>query len=164
MRVVYSGCRYNSITFAVGDQEDLFQVWLMNIQYELAQAVNDNPTKFKFSGRGSPIFTQSLTITNPVSDQDYIPPVMMRCRLAIERLGPDINDTRITTTFQDLEGSAVEPGNIYGGGYILPIFKVSYYKQGPEYGVQLTLIKGIYEAPPDTRVSNEDWMYTSDPQ
>lgn len=157
MKVVYSGCRYNSIVFAMEEQTKDFRKWLASVHASMVKAILADPVRYKFTGRGAPTFLKDIVTDNP-SDQ-Y--PDELRCRLSIERTGSDINDAKITTVFQDKDGNLVSPSNIYGGGMVLPIFKLSYYKEGDDYGLQLTMLKGQYDAPESTRVANEDWQFST---
>jgi hypothetical protein len=153
MKVVYSGCRYNSIVLTPTD--DLEQ-WLHAVDGSLREAVNGDPQKYKVNPRNVPTFTNF--IVQPANNPDVYPDEL-RCRLATTRTGTEIDDRVITTSFVDQSGNDVAPQDIWSGGTILPIFKLSYYKQGDDFGLQLTLIKGMYEAPVDSRVSNGDWEF-----
>lgn len=155
MKVVYSGCRYNSIVFAMDESTTNFRKWLSEIHGIMSKAILADPVRYKFAGRGAPTFLKDI-VTENASD---LYPDELRCRLAIERTGNDINDTKITSVFLDKDGNSVTPSCIYGGGLVLPIFKLSYYKEGDDYGLQLTMVKGQYEAPESTRVSNDDWQF-----
>ena len=157
MKVVYSGCRYNSIVFAMDETTDDFRRWLSGVHAAMSKAILTDPVKYKFNGRGAPTFLKDIVTEN--SSEMY--PDELRCRLAIERTGNDINDSKITSVFLDKNGNQVPPGQIYGGGQVLPIFKVSYYKEGDDYGLQLTMLKGQYEAPENNRVANDDWQFAS---
>jgi hypothetical protein len=153
MKVVYSGCRYNSIVFTPTHE---FETWLHAVDGALREAVNGDPQKYKVNPRNVPSF--SSFIVQPSSNPDMYPDEL-RCRLATVRTGENIDDRQVTTTFVDETNKVVEPSDIWSGGVVVPIFKLSYYKQGDDFGLQLTLLKGLYQAPVDSRVSNEDWQF-----
>jgi hypothetical protein len=157
MKVVYSGCRYNSIVFAMDESQKGFHRWLNDVHAYMSKAILADPVKYKFTGRGAPTFLKDIVTEN--SSDLY--PDELRCRLSIERTGNDINDTKITSVFLDKDNNIIPPSQIYGGGIVLPIFKASYYKEGDDYGLQLTMLKGLYEAPESTKVSNDDWQFAS---
>lgn len=153
MKVVYSGCRYNSIVFTPVAP---FEQWLHEIDAELRKAVMTDHGKYKVSPRGTPTFSQF--IVQQSRDPDIYPDEI-RCRLATTRTGTDINDQVITASFVDESGQPVSPQDIWGGGFVVPIFKLAYYKQGDDFGLQLTLLKGLYQAPMEAHMRNSDWEF-----
>lgn len=76
--------------------------------------------------------------------------------------GFDINQQVITTAFiNDLDNKSMLPELIRARGDLLPIFKLGYYREGENVGVQLTLLKGLYTSPEDNGITNDMWVFAS---
>lgn len=159
MKVVYGGCRYNSIVFTPTDE---FEAWLRNVDAALRGAVMSDHGKYKVNPRNTPSF--SKFIVQPSNNPDLYPDEI-RCRLHTIPTGPEIDDREITAVFVDETNNPVEPSDIWGGGIMVPIFKLSYYKQGDDFGLQLTVLKGLYQPPENSRVvPNEELQFDLPPQ
>jgi hypothetical protein len=87
-------------------------------------------------------------------DRDFIRPSSysadmpneLRVKLAVKRGEIDEHGEvvdMIESIFQDEEGGVVNPDNISAGSEIIPIIKISYYRNGNKFGLNLTLLKGI---------------------
>jgi hypothetical protein len=157
MKVVYSGCKYNSIVFAADESQTEFLNWLDAASKAVGSIIGQAPANFKFTTSDpAPLF-----IVTASSNPDMYPNEL-RCRLSTNRTGPDINNQEITTVFINSRGhDAVMPEDVRARGIVKPIFKLGYFKLGEAYGIELTLLKALYEAPPDMSIPNDQYDFAS---
>jgi len=151
LRVVYSGCRWNSVVFAT-DAE--FEAWLHGIWQQLQSQVTADPGYFKVTGRNGPGFP-SFIVTQSSNPDMYADEI--RCRLATERTGKEINDV-VCTAILETNGERIDPSQVWSGSHMTPVFRLGYYKEGDNFGLTLTVLRAEYEPSSQTRISNEDWM------
>jgi hypothetical protein len=155
MQVVYSGCKYNSIVFVADQSQTEFLNWLESVSAAVGSIITHNPSNFKFTTSNP----AGMFITTVSSNPDMYPNEL-RCRLSTNRTGTDISDQEITTVFINSKNhDTVLPEDVRARGVVKPIFKLGYYKLGEAYGIELTLLKGLYEAPPDMSIPNEDYDF-----
>jgi hypothetical protein len=157
MKIVYSGCKYNSIVFVADESQTEFLNWLDSVQSSLSHAIAADLEGMQFKtvpAKFNPIIT-------PSSNPDLYPNEL-RCRLSTMQRGFDINQQVITTAFiNDLDNKSMLPELIRARGDLLPIFKLGYYREGENVGVQLTLLKGLYTSPEDNGITNDMWVFAS---
>lgn len=153
MKIVYSGCNWNTIVFSMDNNQVEFENWLYMVWEEFQQVVSSDPAKFKVVGRRGPGFPKF--IVTPSKDPEMYPNEL-RCRLATR---PGDSES-VTAVIQTEDGNLFGPvANIRGGGYMTPIFRLGYYKIGDDFGLNLTVLKGEYNPPVvQTGTENEDWM------
>lgn len=154
MKVLFGGCKYDSL---VMDPDISLETWLGQVHDALERAVKADPLKFKCTPGREPVFEfsaiQASTNAELYSDKLWM-------RLATIRTGSDINDQKVVAVFVDKDNKTVEPANIQRNGKIVPIFKVNYYRGYQDvYSVTLTLVKALYEAPPDSTIDNMEWEF-----
>jgi hypothetical protein len=155
MKVVYSGCQWDTIVFAMDDDTRDFEAWIERGYARLQEIIKSDPAKFKCTRR-IPLFSKSL-ITE--SSDPALYPNQLRCRLAVKR---DKEGNKIVTSVLLQEDLPTTPANIWGGGWMLPIFSMGYYKDGDEFGLSLTLLKGGYTPPVYTPIMASDWIPDTD--
>lgn len=152
MRVVYSGCNWNSVVFAMDSSQIEFEAWLTKLWDKFQEIVRSDPAKFKVSSRRGPAFPSSIVVQS--RDPDLYPNEL-RCRLSTRRTNE--GDVECTAVIRSNDES-IRPDQVWSGGYMTPILKLGYYKNGDDFGLSITVIAANY-IPPERRViSNVDWV------
>lgn len=159
LEVVYSGCKYNSIVFVANESQTEFLNWLESVSKAVGSIIKQAPANYKFSS----LDPSPMSISTISSNPDMYPNEL-RCRLSTNRTGPDIDSQEITTAFLLARnpGQAIDPADIRARGTIRPIFKMGYYKLGEAYGIELTLLKALYDPPADMSIPNADYAFAFD--
>lgn len=155
MRVVYSGCKWNTIVFCMDPSQIEFENWLSETWDKFTEIIKSDPVKYKVTNRRGPGFPSF--IVTPSSDPEVYPNEL-RCRLATYRdmKGESVCSALLLNT---QTGLVVDPNNIWSGGMVTPIFKMAYYKNGDDFGLTLTVLRADYTPPTITQISNEDWAF-----
>jgi hypothetical protein len=138
------------------DQSQIeFENWLHATWDWLQHAISEDAARFKVRSR--PTFTNFVVV--PSNNPELYPPEL-RTKLAIARNGQDINDVTVTAQIE-CGGTKVDPTQVWSGSYMTPIFKLSYYKSGDDFGLNLTVLKAEYEPSTMHQISNDAWMIDS---
>jgi len=161
LRVCFSGCRWNKIVFSE-DAEGTFKQWLKQVGEYVERVIEASPDLFKPGAKTSARFTFDHEVVKPSSDPTKYPDEI-RARLSTHRIALDDG------TFQDIPDCIilkndsedfVEPCDVAAGGYMIPILKLSYFRNLDRFGIVMTMLKALYEPPLETqtyRISNGDW-------
>lgn len=147
MRVVYSGCRWNSVVFAMTPEQKELISWLNCLYKFVEDTVRADPGVYKVRPQAVPLFT--ATPVQPSNNPDLYPPEL-RCRLATEGRS---DEAVCVAALGD-----VDPSEVRGGGFMTPVVKVGYFKDQDTFGLTFTILKAEYEAPVVERISNDDWQ------
>lgn len=159
MKIVYSGCQWNTIVFAMDHETRDFEQWIDRAFGKLQEIIKADPAKFKCTRR-IPLFSRSLiTESRDPSNSSY--PNQLRCRLSVKN-EKDANGNRVSNSILLQDGDSIPPSRIWRGGYMTPIFSMQYYKDGDEFGLNLTLLKGEYTPPDYTPIMASDWIPDTD--
>lgn len=177
MRVCFSGCNWNRIVFAMNGAADhnvyAFERWLRSVAERVRSDIWWDPPKFKPGSVTNSRFTFDEDFIKPSSDPSLYPDEL-RCRLSTRRVRPEAIDPNVeTSVVEDIvdadlrlyqeNGSddiVVDPKDIVAGSYVIPVIKISYYRNGERFGLVLTLIKGLV-FPPETKnykINNHEWV------
>ena len=132
-----------------------FEKWLAMAWSWLQDTVNRDPAKYK--SRGRPTFNNFIVV--PSRDPDVYSPEL-RVKLATTRSGMNIDDVTVTAIIE-CKGERVDPSQVWSGSFMIPIFRLNYYKDGDDFGLALTLIKAEYEPSQKLQISNDAWMIDS---
>jgi hypothetical protein len=143
LKVVFSGCRWNTVVFAMDESQAAFQDWLQKIWARFQEIVRSDPAKYKVTNRRGPQFPTFLV--TPSSDPEVYPPEL-RCRLATQRRGTEVVETTCTAVLE-CQGEKIDPSTVWAGSLMTPIFKLVYYKNGDDFGLQLVVCKAEYQMP-----------------
>jgi hypothetical protein len=147
--VVFSGCRFNNVVFSMRGPADesayAFECFLHSILSLVEENVSANPEKFKPGVKNAALLQYDRDFVRPSS---YSPdlPNEMRVKLAVKRDQVDEHGEivdLIDSVFVDESGFNVDPQDITSGSEILPIVKISYYRNGNKFGLNLVLLKGL---------------------
>lgn len=148
--VLFSGCRFNNVVFSMrgpGADEPAyaFECFLHKVLSAVETAIAANPEKYKPGVKNAALLQYDRDFVRPSS---YSPdlPNEMRVKLAVKRdqvdeYGQTVD--MIDSVFVDESGYTIEPGDITAGSEILPIIKISYFRNGNKFGLNLTLLKGM---------------------
>ena len=148
--VLFSGCRFNSVVFSMrGPGEDeqayAFECFLHKVLSHVEDAVTANPDKYKPGTKNAAILCFDRDFIRPSSYSADLPNEF-RVKLSVKResgLEPgelvDVTDT----VFVGENGEPIEPGDISSGNEIVPIFRVSYFRNANKFGLNITMLKGV---------------------
>lgn len=148
--VLFSGCRYNNVVFSMrGPGQDdaayAYESFLHKVLSRVEAVIQAAPDKFKPGVKNAALLQFDRDFVRPSS---YSPdlPNEMRVKLAVKRDQVDEHGEivdMIDSVFVDERGQPVEPGDITAGSEIIPIMRVSYYRNANKFGLNLTLLKGL---------------------
>lgn len=147
--VVFSGCRFNNVVFSMRGPADesayAFECFLHSVLSVVEENVSANPEKFKPGVKNAALLQYDRDFIRPSS---YSPdlPNEMRVKLAVKRDQVDEHGEvvdLIDSVFVDESGARIDPQDITSGSEILPIIKISYYRNGNKFGLNLVLLKGL---------------------
>lgn len=155
MKVVYSGCQWNSVVFQMDSTQGEFQQWLTYVWDWLHDTISTDPTRFKV--RNKPTFNNFIVV--PSKDPSIYGPEL-RTRLATMRNGKDVNDVTCTAIIE-CNGESVDPSQVWSGSYMTPVFRLNYYKDNDDFGLALTVLKAEYEPSKQIQISNDAWIIDS---
>jgi hypothetical protein len=153
LKVCYSGCRWNTVVFAVDESQTEFEDWLYKVFQTLEDSVKADPPTFKVNPRNHPTFSQF--IVQPSSNPDLYAPEL-RTRLATRRPDPMSEPVNAAHLMDATTQIKVDPTNIKSGSFMRPVFKLGYYKEGDNFGLTLTVLKAECEPNPQEEMSYED--------
>lgn len=155
LKVVYSGCNWNTVVFTMDNSQINFENWLHSVWEWFQSTVRADPVRFKVSRR-EPTFSDFMVL--PSRDPTMYPNEL-RCRLSTVRL----NDAQVCNAVIECNQEKVDPSQVWAGGYMTPIFRLNYIKDtsSENYGLILTLLKAEYEPCLVDRVQNDDWIIDS---
>jgi hypothetical protein len=161
--VLFSGCRFNNLVFSIRGPEDepshAFECFLNKVLSHVESTVSASVERFK-PGLKNPTLLQF--------DRDFIRPSSysldmpneLRLKLAVKRQQVDENGETvdmIESVFVAEDGTSIDPQDIRAGSEIIPIIRISYYRNGNKFGLNLTLLKGmVYPSAKRPRVSLND--------
>lgn len=136
-----------------------FESWLRKGWERFQELVRADPAKYKVTNRRGPQFPNFLV--TPSRDPDLYPNEL-RCRLATQRQGTEATEA-VCTAVLECKGERIDPSTVWSGAFMTPIFKLGYYKNGDDFGLQLTVLKGEYEMiAPREVIQNDAWQMDSD--
>jgi len=157
MKILYGGCRWNKIVFAM-DHNDPACIDFVNWVGKVSDIVKTNiwsaPEKFKPGSKSNSRFVFENDIFKASSEPGiYSDEIRFRIasrRGAVEGTGEtiDIPEVEFYKLGYDFSREKVEPYEIRSGGSMIPMIKVSYFRNGDKFGLTLTVLKGLY-SPPD---------------
>jgi hypothetical protein len=148
--ILFSGCRYNNVVFSMrgpGQDDDAyaFECFLHQVLSTVESAVQASPDKFKPGLKNAALLHFDRDFVRPSSYSSDLPNEM-RVKLAIKRNEVDEHGETvdmIDSVFVNEHGEPVDPSDITAGSEIVPIIKVSYYRNANKFGLNLTLLKGL---------------------
>lgn len=177
LRVVYGGCRWNRLVFALptsvyttDDQESFeFRQWVEKLGATIKAKVWNDPSKYRAGATSSNRFTFDDSFIKKSSDPSLYPDEMSTristCRLTSEVTPGEPNDV-VDAEILEEGPNGLRPmedyTNITAGSYITPILRVSYNRFNDRFGIVFTVIKAKYEHvdnPNKTTRSNSSWQF-----
>jgi hypothetical protein len=139
--------------FAVDDNQTEFEDWLYKVFAALESTVKADPSLFKVNPRNHPTFSQF--IVQPSSNPELYPPEL-RTRLATRRLDAMSEPVNAACLLDSTTHVRIDPGNIKSGSFMRPVFKLGYFKEGDNFGLTLTVLKGECEPNPHEEMNYEN--------
>lgn len=148
--VLFSGCRYNNVVFSMrgpgqDDAAHSFEGFLHKVLSAVESAVQTSPDKFKPGLKNAALLQFDRDFVRPSSYSSDLPNEM-RVKLAVKRQEVDEHGEvvdMIDSVFIDEHGAPIDPSDITSGSEIIPIIRVSYYRNANKFGLNLTLLKGL---------------------
>lgn len=164
MRVVYSGCRWNRLVFAASMEDSAtrdFVTWMRTLANGVHDAIWLNPEKYRPGSKTNSRFTFDFDIAKPSSDPSLYPDEI-RTRLATrwtDNGGEDLVALPKSVFHQTVDGEqvVVDPANIAAGSFIIPVIKLSYFRNGDRFGLVMTVLKGMYFPPENSSSMDVDY-------
>lgn len=160
LRVVFDGCRWNRVVFAMTNEEEIsrFRAWLSDLESYLEMVVNASPAKYKINpsfGLGQIKSCIQAPSETSVYAED------LRCRLSV-KYSDDADKTAISDAdlfMVDESGQTIkiDPSEIKNGWSMIPVFKISYQKMANSFYLVLTVLKARVFPFSVERVQNEEW-------
>lgn len=149
MPVLYSGCRYNNVVFSIRGPTDepthAFEAFLHKLLSHVESTVSSALDKFRPGLKNAALLQFDRDFIRP-SSYSADSPNELRVKLAIKREEVDEHGEvldMIMTPFEDENGNRIDPDDITAGSEIVPIIRVSYYRNGNKFGLNLTMLKGL---------------------
>lgn len=149
MPVLYSGCRYSNVVFSIRGPTDepthAFEAFLHKVLSHVESTVSSALDKFRPGLKNAALLQFDRDFIRP-SSYSADSPNELRVKLAIKREEVDENGEvldMIMTPFEDENGNRIDPDDITAGSEIVPIIRVSYYRNGNKFGLNLTMLKGL---------------------
>jgi len=152
MRVCYSGCRWNSVVFSTDETTKDFEDWTRALGEFVATTVRENAGEFKVRRLDD---VKAVSAVTPASNPDLYPPEI-RCRLATTGRGDEAYS--VAALFDESTGMEMEASEVAAQGYMTPVLRVGYYKDGDSFGLQFTVLKGEYERPVMSSTNHHAWI------
>lgn len=148
--VLYSGCRYNNVVFSIrGPGSDNpsfdFESFLHRVLLHVEDAVAAKPDKFKPGIKNAALLHFDKDFIRP-SSYSVEMPNELRVKLIMNRSQVDEHGEVVDvigTEFVDEQGDRIDPTDISAGSEIVPIIRISYYRNMNKFGLNLTMLRGL---------------------
>lgn len=147
--VVYSGCRFNNVVFAMAGPSDepsyAFEMFLHKLLSRVESVVGANVEIYKPGLKNQALLQFDRDFIRP-SPYGADLPNELRIKLSIKRGEVDENGQvvdLVDTLFVNEQGEKIETGEIYSGAEIVPIIRISYYRNANKFGLNMTMLKGL---------------------
>lgn len=169
LRVCYSGCRWNRIVFALTGAANAdvysFERFLAKVSEHVKAQVWAQPGRYKPGAQTSTRFVMDDDYIKVASDPSMYPDEL-KSRLAVVRRADPSSETGyaedITTQFYRDGGEDVAPHDIKAGMVVIPIFRLSYYRNVERFGLVLTVVKAKVVEDALASASSLDWTVDED--
>lgn len=164
MKVVYGGCRWYKLVFAlpgISDPEVYgFERFLRDVSESVKAAIWADPAKYKPGATSNQRFVMDTDYHKESSDPATYPDEL-RTRLQVIKSPTtsemDQDDHIVTEMY--FNGELIHPTSIKAGMYITPIFRINYFRNIDRFGIQLTCLKGIVEEGEARATTSGEWTF-----
>lgn len=159
LRILFGGCRWNKLVFACQETDAVvigFKNWLEQVGSIVKDIITANPDKFKPGAKNASRFTFDNEFfkasTEPGMYADEIRMRIATNRQIQEETGEtiDVPTVEFFTLDDQYNRKMVEPHELQSGGFLVPLIKISYFRNVERFGLSLTVLKGLY-IPPEPR-------------
>jgi len=170
MQVCYGGCRWNRLVLALpgaaNENVYMFEKWLRSVGDSVKTAIWTNPGKYKPGAATNTRFVFDDNFIRPSSDPAMYPDELLT-KLSVRRVTPQANEDEPEEVV-DAELFAdgpdgpvpVDPQDITNGSYVIPIFKISYFRNNERFGLTLTVLKAkIFLNEGTRKIENGSWVF-----
>lgn len=148
--VLFSGCRFNSVVFSIrgpgaDDPSYAFECFLHKVLSHVENTVGASVDRFKPGCKNAALLHFDRDFIRPSSYSSDLPNEL-RVKLSVKRNHVDENGEiveLVDTTLVDEEGNEIDPESIRSGSEIIPILRISYYRNAHKFGLNLTMLKGL---------------------
>ena len=160
--VLFSGCRFNSVVFSIrgpgaDDPSYAFEAFLHKVLSHVEAVVGASVEKFKPGLKNAALLHFDRDFIRPSSYGTDLPNEL-RVKLSVKRDHVDDNGEvveLVDTVFVDEDGNSIEPGSISSGSEIVPILRISYYRNANKFGLNLTMLKAlVYPSAKKSKIMN----------
>lgn len=155
LRILFTGCRWNTIAFSMDSSSTEFVNWLNELTTTVETAVRTDPASFKVKPQSTPSFS-SVLIPSPSMD---FPDPFIRVRLAT--IGRGDEAVAVAYMVNKKTGEQMGPQGVMHGAFGTPVLKIGYTKDGDQFSLGLTLLKIDYEEPENRQIGNDAWIIDS---
>lgn len=172
MQVCYGGCKWNRLVLALPGAADenvyMFEKWLRAVGETVKAEIWADPSKYKPGAASNTRFVFDDNFIRPSTDPSMYPDELIT-KLSVRRLASldnsqdEIVDAEIFTDGPD-GPVPVDPQDITNGSYVIPIIKISYFRNNEHFGLTLTVLKAkvfLNEANrriANRRIENDSWV------
>ena len=132
--------------------DDKFREWVDLLGQFTDQWVRERTKDFKVRREDDVKVVSAIT---PASNPEVYPPEL-RCRLATTGRGDEAYS--VAALFDASTGMEMEASEIMAQGYMVPVMRVGYYKDGDTFGLQFTVLKGEFERPVVSATNHHAWI------
>lgn len=158
MKIVYGGCKWNRLCLAMTSETPVkeFASWLECLESQMETTIMLNPQRYKLHGNASIGIDKVIRVSNEPSFSD-----LLRSRLSVQYVdGPSGDQSPVINAdlFYRDTGGKVDPSELKSGWSIVPIFRISYQKQGNVFGLVLTVLKGEVWKQEQASIANSEWI------
>lgn len=148
--VLFSGCRFNSVVFSIrgpgaDDPSYAFETFLHKVLSHVENTVSNNVEKFRPGLKNAALLHFDRDFIRPSSYGADLPNEF-RVKLSVKRDHIDEHGEvieSIDTSFVDEEGNNIDAADVTSGSEIVPIIRVSYYRNANKFGLNITMLKGL---------------------
>lgn len=171
MQVCYGGCKWNRLVLALPGAADenvyLFEKWMRSVGEAVKTAIWANPSKYKPGAASNARFVFDDNFIRPSTDASMYPDELIT-KLSVRRLTYPDNSEDEPQEVVDAEIFAdgpdgpvpVDPLDITNGSYVIPIIKISYFRNNERFGLTLTVLKAkVFMNEGTRRVENGNWVF-----
>ena len=168
MRVCYGGCRWNRLVLALPGAGDpavyKFERWIREVCKTVRSGIWANPSKFKPGASSNTRFVFDDNVIRPSTDAVMYPDELLT-KLSVKRVnGEDEEVQEIVDAELFMDGPdgpiPVNAEDITNGSEVIPIIKISYFRNNERFGLTLTVLKAkVFMNEGTRRVENGNWVF-----
>lgn len=168
MQVCYGGCRWNRLVLALpgaaNERVYKFEKWLRQVADAVKAGIWANPSKFKPGAATNARFVFDDNFIRPSTDATMYPDELLT-KLSVKRITPDNGEEMVELVDAELfmdgpDGPVhVNAEDITNGSEVVPIIKISYFRNNERFGLTLTVLKAkVFMNENTVKIENSNWV------